>query len=259
MISRRNLLVTLGSLLLTHPSNARPRRLHEGEALPFGSDQGDSLNPDPFGRGAHPPQSAPLGPYGSDESWYVGTIPDDPFPIAVVDPNLIQPQWRPQTVHYTGHEPAGTIVIKPRERFLYLVQPNRTARRYGIGVGREGFAWAGTAQVRHKAKWPSWRPPAEMRRRRPDLPAFMAGGPDNPLGSRALYLYQGERDTLYRIHGTNEPDTIGQAVSSGCVRLLNEDVYDLYNRVPVGAIVKVEASGRRRLPANGDGLNEEVF
>lgn len=257
MISRRILLGTFGTLLLTQPAGARPRRLNESHGPLINPDESDGLNPDPFGHGAHPPQPAPLGPDGSDESWYVGTIPDHPFPIGVVDPNLIQPHWRPQTVEYTGHEPAGTIVIRPRERFLYLVQPNRTARRYGIGVGREGLAWAGTAQVKHKAKWPSWRPPAEMRRRRPDLPVFMEGGPDNPLGARALYLYQGERDTLYRIHGTNEPDTIGQAVSSGCIRLLNEDVYDLYNRVPVGTVVKVEAGGRRPT-VDEDGSTEEV-
>jgi lipoprotein-anchoring transpeptidase ErfK/SrfK len=229
------------------------------EGLPLGLDEGNGLNPDPFGHGTFRSQPAPSGPYGSDEGWYAGTIPDDPFPIPVVAPELIQPHWRLQTVHYTGHEPAGTIVIKPRERFLYLVQPNRTARRYGIGVGRQGFAWAGTAEIRHKAKWPSWRPPTEMRRRRPDLPVFMEGGPDNPLGSRALYLYQGERDTLYRIHGTNEPDTIGQAVSSGGIRLLNEDVYDLYNRVSIGAVVTVQGNGRDGYAADEKGLNEEVF
>jgi lipoprotein-anchoring transpeptidase ErfK/SrfK len=258
MMSRRVLLGTLGALLLTRQAMARPRRPQESEGLPLGFDEADSLNPDPFGHGAARLQSDPYGPYGSDESWYVGSIPDDPFSIPVVDPGLIEAHWRPQTVPYAGPESAGIIVIKPQERFLYLVQPNRTARRYGIGVGRQGFAWSGTAQIRHKAKWPSWRPPAEMRRRRPDLPAFMAGGPDNPLGSRALYLYQGERDTLYRIHGTNEPDTIGQAVSSGCIRLLNEDVYDLYNRVPVGTVVKVEGGGRRP-EVDPEGLNDEVF
>jgi lipoprotein-anchoring transpeptidase ErfK/SrfK len=142
-------------------------------------------------------------------------------------------------VSYPGPERSGTIVIRPRELFLYLVQAGRMARRYGIGVGRQGFEWSGTAQVKRKEKWPAWRPPAEMLRRRPDLPDFMEGGIDNPLGARALYLYQGERDTLYRIHGTNEPSTIGQAVSSGCIRLLNEDVYDLYHRVPLGTAVKV--------------------
>jgi len=229
-----------------------------GEGLPLGLDEPDSLNPDPFGHGAVRLQPDPYGPYGSVESWYVGNIPDDPFSIPVVNPGLLEAHWRPQMVPYAGSESAGIIVIKPQERLLYLVQPNQMARRYGIGVGRAGFAWSGTAQIRHKAKWPSWRPPAEMRRRRPDLPLFMEGGPDNPLGSRALYLFQGERDTLYRIHGTNEPDTIGQAVSSGCIRLLNEDVYDLYNRVPVGTVVKVERGGRRP-EVDQEGLKEEVF
>ena len=136
-------------------------------------------------------------------------------------------------------ERAGTISIDTNRRFLYLGQPGRTALRYGIGVGRRGFAGSGTAQVKRKAKWPSWTPPAEMLRRRPDLPDFMEGGIDNPLGARALYLFHGERDTLFRIHGTNEPGTIEKAVSSGCIRLLNEDVYDLYNRVPTGTLVTV--------------------
>lgn len=116
------------------------------------------------------------------------------------------------------------------------------AMRYGVGVGREGFAWAGRARIRRKAEWPKWTPPAEMIKRRPDLAKYrngMPGGPDNPLGARALYLYQGSRDTLYRIHGTNEPWTIGQAMSSGCIRLLNDDVKDLYNRVGLGTRVVV--------------------
>jgi len=144
------------------------------------------------------------------------------------------------------------LVIKPAERFLYLIQPNRTARRYGIGVGRQGFQWSGTAYVKRKEKWPAWRPPKTMLERRPDLPEFMEGGLENPLGARALYLHQGGRDTLYRIHGTNEPNTIGKAVSSGCIRLLNEDVYDLYNRVPVGTVVKVYPAGPRRPPRAND-------
>jgi lipoprotein-anchoring transpeptidase ErfK/SrfK len=172
----------------------------------------------------------------------VGAIPDHPFSIPTIDPNRINPACRRQQVAYTGPERPGTISIDTSRRFLYLVQPGRTALRYGIGVGRRGFAWSGTAQVKRKAKWPSWTPPAEMLRRRPDLPDFMEGGVANPLGARALYLFQGERDTLFRIHGTNEPSTIGQAVSSGCIRLLNEDVADLYNRVPIGTLVSVHQS-----------------
>jgi lipoprotein-anchoring transpeptidase ErfK/SrfK len=147
----------------------------------------------------------------------------------------IPAQFKRQTVEYTGSEKPGSIVIDTRTRFLYLVQQDGTALRYGVGVGREGFSWTGTHQVTEKKEWPTWRPPAEMRQRRPDLPEMMEGGPNNPLGARALYL----GSTLYRIHGSNEPWTIGQAVSSGCFRMTNEDVTDLYERVPVGASVKV--------------------
>ncbi|MDP2357870.1 MAG: L,D-transpeptidase [Beijerinckiaceae bacterium] len=134
---------------------------------------------------------------------------------------------------------AGTITIDTRTRALFYSLGDGRAIRYGVGVGREGFSWRGRAQVGRKAAWPSWRPPAAMLKRRPDLPRFMDGGIDNPLGARALYLYQGKNDTLFRIHGTNEPWTIGQAVSSGCIRMLNDDVADLYNRVRVGARVVV--------------------
>ena len=137
------------------------------------------------------------------------------------------------------HQPAGTLVIDTASRHLYLVEKDGHALQYGIGVGREGFAWHGTAQVRRKAEWPGWTPPAEMLKRRPDLPLHMEGGIDNPLGARALYLFNGKGDTGYRIHGTNEPDTIGKAVSSGCIRMMNADVIDLYKRVPVGTRVVV--------------------
>jgi lipoprotein-anchoring transpeptidase ErfK/SrfK len=135
--------------------------------------------------------------------------------------------------------PAGTIVINTNERNLYLVQPGGTAIRYGIGVGREGFIWKGTAQVGRKSEWPRWIPPKDMLKRRPDLPEEMDGGLDNPLGARALYLFQGKKDTLFRIHGTNEPDSIGKAVSSGCIRMMNADVIDLYQRVHIGTRVVV--------------------
>jgi lipoprotein-anchoring transpeptidase ErfK/SrfK len=129
----------------------------------------------------------------------------------------------------------GTIYISTSERRLYLVLGNGAALRYGIGVGRDGFRWTGTHRITAKKEWPSWTPPAEMRARRPDLPRYMAGGIQNPLGARAMYL----GSTLYRIHGSNEPETIGHAVSSGCFRMTNEDVTDLYNRVSVGALVVV--------------------
>jgi len=147
----------------------------------------------------------------------------------------IDPRYLPQTVEYrTSHRP-GTVVIDTRARYLYLVEAGGMARRYGVGIGRPGFGWTGTKTVTRKAEWPDWRPPADMLRRRPDLPHFMAGGPANPLGARALYL----GSSLYRIHGSNEPWTIGQAVSSGCFRMRNEDVMELYSRVRVGTRVVV--------------------
>jgi lipoprotein-anchoring transpeptidase ErfK/SrfK len=147
----------------------------------------------------------------------------------------IDPKYFRQTVDYDGSEPPGTIIIDTPGKFLFLVQPGHTALRYGIGVGRPGYTWAGIKQVSMKREWPDWRPPADMLKRRPDLPTFMAGGPENPLGARALYL----GSTLYRIHGSNEPWTIGTQVSSGCIRMRNEDVIDLYDRVRVGAKVVV--------------------
>ena len=147
----------------------------------------------------------------------------------------IAPEYHRQVVVYRGRHNPGTIVIDTPNRFLYLVQPGGRAIRYGIGVGRPGFSWAGSKTVSMKREWPDWRPPPEMLKRRPDLPRHMPGGLDNPLGARALYL----GSSLYRIHGTNEPHTIGRAVSSGCIRMLNEDVIDLYNRVKVGTRVVV--------------------
>ena len=136
-------------------------------------------------------------------------------------------------------EKPGTVTVDTKNRWLYLSLENGDAVRYDIGVGRDGFAWSGTAYVARRAEWPTWTPPVEMIRRRPDIPHFMKGGIDNPLGARAMYLYNGKGDTMFRIHGTNEPDTIGQAVSSGCIRLLNADVIDLYDRIKLGAKVVV--------------------
>ena len=140
-----------------------------------------------------------------------------------------------ETVDYDGKFKVGTIIVETSERRLYLVLADGKAMRYGIGVGRDGFRWSGQHRITRMAEWPGWTPPAEMRKRVPDLPAYMPGGPENPLGARALYI----GSTLYRIHGTSEPWTIGQAVSSGCIRLTNEDVADLYERVRVGALVVV--------------------
>ncbi len=143
--------------------------------------------------------------------------------------------YRRTPVFYRSDHPPGTIVVNTRERFLYLIMPNSRALRYGIGVGREGFEWSGLLKVTRKAEWPDWTPPAEMITRQPYLPRFMAGGPGNPMGARALYL----GGTVYRIHGTNAPQTIGHAVSSGCFRLVNDEIVDLYERVPVGTKVVV--------------------
>ncbi|WP_036281641.1 L,D-transpeptidase [Methylocystis sp. ATCC 49242] len=136
-------------------------------------------------------------------------------------------------------EKPGTITVDTQNRYLYLSLPNGQAVRYGIGVGREGFTWKGRVRIGRKESWPDWTPPKEMLKRRPDLPRHMAGGEDNPLGARAMYLYSGNRDTMFRIHGSNEPWTIGQAVSSGCIRMTNDDVTDLFSRVKVGTAVVV--------------------
>ena len=145
------------------------------------------------------------------------------------------PRYDRQIVGYSGTEKPGTIVIDTHERLLYLVESEGKAIRYGIGVGRPGFAWSGVKEISMKREWPDWTPPDEMLRRRPDLPRYMPGGPENPLGARALYL----GSSLYRIHGSNEPWTIGTEVSSGCIRMRNEDVIDLYGRVKVGTKVVV--------------------
>ncbi len=140
-----------------------------------------------------------------------------------------------EIVPYQTNYKVGSIIVETSERRLYLVLPDGQALKYGIGVGRDGFTWSGQHKITRKAEWPDWTPPAEMRKRVPDLPAHMKGGPKNPLGARALYI----GSTLYRLHGTSEPWTIGQAVSSGCIRLTNEDIIDLYDRVKVGALVVV--------------------
>jgi lipoprotein-anchoring transpeptidase ErfK/SrfK len=154
-------------------------------------------------------------------------------------------------VIYPTHEPPGTIVIDPQNHFLYLVQGGGRALRYGVGVGRQGFGWSGVATIHDKQEWPDWYPPKEMIERQPELRRQLSalqsglgvpGGSRNPLGSRAMYLWQGNKDTLYRIHGTVEPWTIGRSVSSGCIRMINQDVIDLYQRAPVGARVVVLSS-----------------
>ena len=147
----------------------------------------------------------------------------------------LDPEWQKQMVLYRTTEAPGTIIVSTAERHLYLIQPGGRAIRYGIGVGRDGFQWQGLVNITKKAEWPDWTPPPEMIARQPYLPRFMAGGPGNPLGARAMYLGA----TVYRIHGTNQPWTIGTKISSGCFRLVNADVADLYDRVPVGTKVVV--------------------
>jgi lipoprotein-anchoring transpeptidase ErfK/SrfK len=154
----------------------------------------------------------------------------------------IPPHLRRQIVEYPTKEPAGSIIVDTRNTYLYYVLGGGRAVRYGIGVGREGFTWAGRETISRVAEWPDWYPPQDMIERQPYLPRMMAGGPGNPLGARALYL----GNTLYRIHGTNDASSIGKYVSSGCIRLLNEDIIDLYNRVRVGTRVVVLSSGRPR-------------
>ena len=175
-------------------------------------------------------------------------ITDDPFPVAAFNYKKMNPAFLRQEVAYTGpHEP-GTIVVDPRAHQLLLIQSGGRARRYGVGVGKQGFSWSGTATINSKQAWPDWYPPKEMIARRPDLASQIdklqsglgvAGGTRNPLGARAMYLWQNNKDTLFRIHGTLEPYTIGQSVSSGCIRMINQDAIDLYDRVAVGAKVVV--------------------
>ena len=160
--------------------------------------------------------------------------------------NQLPEAFRRQVVPFRTAEQPGTIIIDGNQHFLYLVQPGFTAIRYGIGVGREGFGWAGIVRVGRTAEWPTWTPPAEMVARDPNARKWAGGqpgGPDNPLGARALYLYQGDQDTIYRIHGTPEPWTIGLDVSSGCIRMNNDDIVDLHSRVEVGAKVVVLMKG----------------
>ena len=181
------------------------------------------------------------GTLGDNPNSHMVALPPDLRPET--DPSEeLPPQFQRTLVDYRTEEPSGTIVIDTANTYLYLVLGNGKALRYGIGVGREGFTWSGTERISRMAEWPDWNPPPEMIERQPYLPRFMAGGPGNPLGARALYLGK----TVYRIHGTNQPSTIGTFVSSGCIRLTNRDIMDLYTRVQVGTRIVVLAS---RAPA----------
>ena len=160
-------------------------------------------------------------------------VGDQPGMIANPDDEQLDPKWQKTVVFYRTAEAPGTIIVQTNERYLYVIQPGGRALRYGIGVGRDGFQWQGLVKITQKKEWPDWTPPEEMIQRQPYLPRWMAGGPGNPLGARAMYL----GTTVYRIHGTNQPQTIGTSISSGCFRLTNPDVSDLYERIPVGTKV----------------------
>jgi lipoprotein-anchoring transpeptidase ErfK/SrfK len=183
---------------------------------------------------AVPPASPALA-----AGWYIGKIPDQPHNILLVDKNRIPERFRRQTVIYDGPESPGTIIVDKRRRILLLVGQSGSALQFGIAVGRDGRRWSGEATVGRKAIWPGWTPTERMRARDSQLPVHMPGGPLNPLGARALYLFRDGRDTLYRIHGTNEPWSIGKAASSGCIRMLNEHIFEMYASVPVGTRVVV--------------------
>ena len=204
-------------------------------------------------QGAPSYQRAPSYESGVDRQSMAlyGPVAGEPFAVPAVPLSEVNPNYLRRAVSYPSNEPPGTIIIDPQNRYLYLVQGGGRAIRYGVGVGRQGFGWSGVATIRDKQAWPDWYPPKEMIQRQPELRRQLsqlrsgigvAGGPGNPLGARAMYLWAGGKDTLYRIHGTNEPHTIGQSVSSGCIRMLNQDVIDLYERTPLNAKVVVLTS-----------------
>jgi lipoprotein-anchoring transpeptidase ErfK/SrfK len=213
--------------------------------------------PPPGYRGAPPPAmerpaTRPVDP--ALERQYASTyaaVSGEKFPVGATRLSDVDAAFLRRTVAYQSNEAAGTIIIDPQAHYLYFIEGNGRAIRYGVGVGREGFGWSGVATIHDKQEWPDWYPPKEMVERQPDLRRQlselrsglgMAGGPRNPLGPRAMYLWQGNKDTLFRIHGTVEPWTIGRSVSSGCIRMINQDVIDLYERTPVGAKVIVLGS-----------------
>ena len=207
------------------------------------------------------PEGVPAGPtallptpIGVDPNYALmyAAIPGERFPVPAIDLTKVNPAFLRREVAFPTPEKPGTIVVDPAGHYLYYILPEGRAVRYGVGVGKEGFEWSGVATINSKQEWPDWYPPAEMIERRPDIKEQLVelqsgqgvpGGPRNPIGARGLYLWQNGKDTLFRIHGTIEPHTIGQSVSSGCIRMINQDAIDLYNRVPVGTEVKVLPAG----------------
>jgi lipoprotein-anchoring transpeptidase ErfK/SrfK len=242
LITRRRMLATTGAAL-AFPAGALaqtpPQPLFP---LPPFMQPPQPIQQRPTGDTSVPGHPAPARPETREitkEDWFIGSVPDGQFEIRKVNFELMNPEFRRQLVDFRTNEQPGTLVVDPKNHYLFSVREGGQAVRYGVGVGREGFGWSGHATIQRKAEWPDWHPPKEMRLRQPELPEKMLGGPENPLGARAMYLFQGNRDTLYRIHGTFEPWTIGTDVSSGCVRLLNEEIADLYLRTPIGTRVVV--------------------
>jgi lipoprotein-anchoring transpeptidase ErfK/SrfK len=205
------------------------------EFLMTGSAPGQPRHPAVDGYGGLAPRPVPQAAPRPEPRTRLAALPSQPQAEDGAIARAVDPRFARQVVPYDGPGKAGSIVIDTNAKHLFLIQPGGQAIRYGIGVGRPGFTWSGVKTISAKKEWPDWIPPAEMLARRPDLPRHMEGGPGNPLGARALYL----GTSLYRIHGTNEPHTIGQNVSSGCIRMMNEDVIDLYERIPVGTRVEV--------------------
>jgi lipoprotein-anchoring transpeptidase ErfK/SrfK len=222
-LSRRNLLLS-GLLLGLSTRSAIAAKASESD--PFGNDL--ATEEQSFDPALLPPPESPID-----------------YPIEEIPPRRIRKRFRRRMVEFDGPEEPGTIVVDPDERFLYHVLAYGSAVRYGVGVGRSGFEWSGAAKIGMKRRWPRWVPPADMVARDPRARTWangQPGGPDNPLGARALYLYANGEDTLYRIHGTNEPNSIGKAMSSGCIRMLNQDIAELYDNVIIGTPVIVRPS-----------------
>jgi lipoprotein-anchoring transpeptidase ErfK/SrfK len=263
-LTRRHLL-TAAALGLASPAAAQAPYYGYGGPV-YGSPYGGPAyggadpygEPDPYdapGRRRRPPARAEGPPpevarVGGEVDYdrAYAAAEGEPFPVPAVRWRRMNPAFLRQPVAYSGGEPPGTVIVDPRAHHLTLVYGGGTAMRYGVGVGRQGFAWAGNADIRSKQMWPDWYPPKEMLERQPEIRRQMTqlqsgigmhGGPRNPLGARAMYLWQGNKDTLYRIHGTTEPETIGRSVSSGCIRMINQDAMDLYARVQVGSRVVV--------------------
>ncbi|MGO9004949.1 MAG: L,D-transpeptidase [Beijerinckiaceae bacterium] len=216
----------------------------------FGLAGCESTNPSPTVEAAlPPPQEKPSAePASGNFLAMYGPVTGEPFPVHGLKPTEIDPAFVRKAVDYVSNEPAGTIIVDPAHHYLYFIQGGGRAMRYGVGVGREGFGWSGSATINSKQEWPDWYPPKEMIERQPELRKSLAelqsgigmpGGPRNPLGARAMYLWQGNKDTLFRIHGTLEPHSIGKSVSSGCIRMVNQDAIDLYARTPIGTKVVV--------------------